>query len=158
MAHSFPRTVRDIMTREIAVLHEEDNLELAESAMKSFRFRHIPVVEGDKLVGLVTERDLLKASISSLDQDHDLRDHNLKRYFFIREAMTLDVTSVRPDTLILDAARLMREKKLGCLPVTDDDGKLIGIVTGSDLVALAMRFLHREEAARLARGDNAAAR
>jgi CBS domain-containing protein len=101
-------------------------------------FRHLPVVDGDKLVGLVTQRDLLRASISSLDQDYDLRDDNLKRYFFIREIMTLDVTSVRPETRLLEAAKIMQETKFGCLPVTEQDGTLVGIVTQSDFLELAI--------------------
>src|SRR5678810_327328 len=120
MAQQPPRLVRDIMTRQVAVLHEEENLELAQDGMKKYRFRHLPVVEGDKLVGLVSERDLLRASVSTLDTDHALRDHNLKRYFFVREVMTQNVTTVRPDTLLLDASRLLREQRIGCLPVTEE--------------------------------------
>jgi CBS domain-containing protein len=141
MTGQIPSRVGEIMTREIAVLHEEENLELADSAMAKFRFRHLPVVEGDKLIGLVTERDLLRASISSLDRDHALKDDNLKRYYFIREIMTTDVATARPDTLLVDAAALMRERKLGCLPVTEADGKLVGIITQGDFLALAVRFL-----------------
>jgi CBS domain-containing protein len=129
------------MTREIAVLHEEENLELAGTAMAKFRFRHLPVVEGDKLIGLVTDRDLLRASISSLDQDHALKDDNLKRYYFIREIMTTSIVTVRPDALLVDAASLMRDRKLGCLPVTEANGKLVGIITQGDFLALAARFL-----------------
>jgi CBS domain-containing protein len=145
MAQQPPRLVRDIMTRQVAVLHEEENLELAQDGMKKYRFRHLPVVEGDKLVGLVSERDLLRASVSTLDTDHALRDHNLKRYFFVREVMTQNVTTVRPDTLLLDASRLLREQRIGCLPVTEEDGTLVGMVTQSDFVALAATFLHDQE-------------
>jgi CBS domain-containing membrane protein len=141
MTQHFPTRVSDIMTHEIAVLHEEENLELADTAMAKFRFRHLPVVEGDKLIGLVTERDLLRASISTFDQDHALKDDNLKRYYFVRELMTTDLVTVRPDTLLVDAAVLMRERKLGCLPVTDAGGKLLGIVTQGDFLALAARLL-----------------
>lgn len=141
MQPPIPQLVRDIMTRKVAVLHEEENLELAEQGMKDYRFRHLPVVEGDKLIGLVTERDLLRASVSSLNADHAVLDDNLKRYFFVREIMRTEVTTVRPDTPLLAAARLMQEAKLGCLPVTEDDGTLVGILTQTDLVALAATFL-----------------
>lgn len=142
------RLVRDLMTRKVAILHEEENLALAERGMNEHRFRHLPVVEGDKLIGLVTESDLLRASISSLDADQALRDDNLKRYIFVREVMTLDVITVRPDALLVDAARLLWEKKLGCLPVTEEDGTLVGIVTQSDFLALTMAFLHEQEVRR----------
>jgi CBS domain-containing protein len=130
------------------VLHEEENLELADYGMKALKFRHLPVVDGDKLVGLVTQSDLLRASISVLDRDYELLDDNLKRYFFVREIMTLDVTSVRPDTKLIDAARIMRDNKFGCLPVTEQDGTLVGIVTQSDFLRLAMNLLYEDELAR----------
>jgi CBS domain-containing protein len=145
MAHSKPRFVRDLMTRKIAVLHEEENLELADWGMKEFHFRHLPVVEGDKLIGLVSERDLLRASVSTLNADHALLDDNLKRYFFVREVMSTQVVSVRPDALLLDAARLMHERKLGCLPVTQEDGVLVGILTQGDFTRLATDYLDEQE-------------
>jgi len=147
MTNAIPGLVRDVMTRKIAVLREEQNLELAERAMKAYAFRHLPVVEGDKLVGLVTERDLLRAAISTLDKAHELLDDNLKRYYFVREIMTADVVTVRPETPLLEAARIMANRKLGCLPVTEQDGTLVGIVTRSDLVELVIDFLRLNEGA-----------
>jgi CBS domain-containing protein len=143
MYESNPREVQDVMTRKVAVLHEEENLELAEWGMKTFRFRHLPVVDGEKLVGLVSERDILRASISSLDEAHDLRDDNLKRYFFVREIMTTDVISVRPETSLIEAAAIMSINKLDCLPVTRADGMLVGIVTASDFLGVAIDLLRR---------------
>ena len=147
---SYPRLVRDIMTRSVVTLSEENNVELADQGMKDYRFRHLPVVDGDRLVGLVTDRDVLRASVSTLDEQHAQRDHAVKRYFFVREIMTTDVLSARPDMLLLDAARLMKDKKLGCLPVVDDRGRLVGIVTECDFVKLSMQFLHDVELRRLA--------
>lgn len=146
-----PRQVRDAMTRKIAVLREEQNLELAEMAMKTYRFRHLPVVEDDKLIGLVTERDLLRAAVSSLNEAHDLLDDNLKRYFFVREIMTTEVISVRPDMLLADAARLLTKNKVDCLPVTQEDGTLVGILTASDFIELSIGFLDANETTRTQR-------
>jgi CBS domain-containing protein len=145
MENLFPRQVRDAMTRKIAVLREEQNLELAETAMKTYHFRHLPVVEGDKLIGLVTERDLLRAAVSSLNEAHDLLDDNLKRYYFVREIMTTEVVSVRPESLLADAARLLTKNKIDCLPVTQEDGTLVGILTASDLIELTIGFLDANE-------------
>ena len=147
MTSPIARQVRDVMTRKIAVLREEQNLELAERAMKTYAFRHLPVVEGDKLVGLVTERDLLRAAISTLDKAYELLDDNLKRYYFVREIMTADVVTVRPETPLIEAARIMAKDKLGCLPVTEKDGTLVGILTRSDLVELVIDFLRSNEGA-----------
>ena len=137
------------MTCELAVLHVEHNLALAEWGMKEFRFRHLPVVEGDKLIGLVSERDLLRASVSTLDGDHALLDDNLKRYFFVIEVMTTELVTVRPDATLLEAARLLYDRKLGCLPVTKEDGTLVGILTQSDFVGLAAQLLEGRELGRV---------
>ena len=59
-----PSLVRDIMTREVVTLYEEDNLLGVEEGMRHFRFRHLPVVDDGKLVGLITERDLLRVAAS----------------------------------------------------------------------------------------------
>jgi len=133
------------MTREVAVLHMEHNLALAEWGMREFRFRHLPVVEANKLIGLVSERDLLRASVSTLNSDHALLDDNLKRNFFVCEVMTTELTTVRPDATLVEAARLMRDRKLGCLPVTEEDGSLVGMLTQSDFVALAAEVLEERE-------------
>lgn len=144
-----PRLVSDIMTRKLAVLQVEHNLALAEWGMKEFHFRHLPVVEGNKLVGLVSERDLLRASVSTLNSDHALLDDNLKRYFFVCEVMTTELVTVRPDTTLVEAATLLCERKLGCLPVTEADGTLVGILTQSDFVALVAQVLEGQELSRV---------
>ena len=148
MANQPPIDVADIMTRKVAVLHEENNLELAENAMQSYGFRHLPVVEGDKLVGLVTQSDIMRASVSSLAENRELLDDNLKRYFFIREIMTANVIAVRPWTTLVEAGSIMKEQKIGCLPVTEDDGTLIGIVTQSDFLDVALNLLAERAAMR----------
>jgi CBS domain-containing protein len=148
MTWESPRLVRHIMTRNLVVLHEEDNLAIAEDGIKTFSRRHLPVVEGEKLVGLLTERDLLRASVSMFDDDFALRDDNLKKYFFVRELMTTNVVTVQPDTTLLDAIQTMKEKKIGCLPVVSPDGRLVGIVTQSDFTSLAADLLRARDAER----------
>jgi CBS domain-containing protein len=149
MAARASRLVRDIMKRNLAVLHEEDNLEIADNGIKTFAFRHLPVVDDGKIVGLISERDLLRASVSTLDEEHALRDHCVKRFFFVREIMTTDVVTVRPETTLLEAARILGAQRIGCLPVTESDGTLVGIVTRGDFLELATSFLEQAEASRL---------
>lgn len=138
---SQPYTVADIMTRRVVCLLEEENLESVEKGMQRFGYRHLPVVDGSKIVGLVSEADFLRASVSSLDEERVLKDATLKRYYFVSEIMTRDVVTVRPDCSVVQAAQVLRERRLGCLPVTEADGSLVGIVTSSDFVALAARLL-----------------
>ncbi|MBE7478759.1 MAG: CBS domain-containing protein [Polyangiaceae bacterium] len=136
-----PRVVRDIMTAKVVYMLEEENLERIGKGMERFKFRHLPVVDAGKLVGIVSQRDYLRASVSDLDPDFALKNDNLKRNIFVAEIMTRDVVSVRPDTPLLEAAKLLREHRFGCLPVTEADGSLVGVVTDYDFVGLTIALL-----------------
>lgn len=136
-----PRVVREIMTAKVVYMLEEENLERIGKGMERFKFRHLPVIDGGKLVGIVSQRDYLRASVSDLDPDFALKNDNLKRNIFVAEIMTRDVVSVRPDTPLLEAAKLLREHRFGCLPVTEADGSLVGIVTDYDFVGLTIALL-----------------
>jgi acetoin utilization protein AcuB len=136
-----PSVVADIMSKKPVTLYEEDDIEKIRSTLAEFLFRHIPVVDDGKLVGLVTKTDLLAVSSSRLDPTAGVRDETVGKSLFVRDVMTADVKSVRPDTPIAVAARLMRDEQLGCLPVTDADGRLVGIVTDTDMLSLIVRLL-----------------
>lgn len=143
MSKEEPQIVADIMTREVATLYEEDNLERIEEAMQRFRFHHVPVVDGRKLMGLVTHRDLLRVSASSAEKRGERRTRALREHLFVRDVMTRDVKTAAPDTPLAEAGRRMLELQHGCLPVVED-GELVGIVTQSDFVRVAIRLLERE--------------
>lgn len=133
-----PVVVADIMTSEVVTIREEENLELIEGAMEDLRFRHMPVVDEGRLVGLVTHRDLLRASASVFEPGQDMKTANIRSQFFVADLMTRNPITVRPDTPIGEAAKLMYDHKIGCLPVTDDQQALVGIVTSADMVKLVV--------------------
>jgi acetoin utilization protein AcuB len=143
------RVVADIMTHSVVTLYEEDDLENIAEAMEKFRVGHVPVVDAGKLVGLITPRDLAAVFSSRLDPTGPIRDDVLRRSVFVRDVMTTRVRTVNPDTPILDAARLMRDARVGCLPVVEPDGSLVGIVTATDMLDLVANWLdEREHASR----------
>jgi len=111
--------------------------------MEVFGLRHVPVVDGDKLVGLVSHRDLLKHTISALHPDamHRAIDRREKAETFVASIMTRDVESVRPETLLAQAAEQLVDHQFGCLPVTREDGTLVGIVTEADFMHLLVDML-----------------
>lgn len=136
--------VEDIMTRDVVTLYEEDSLSKIGEEMDLFRFRHLPVVDDGRLVGLVTHRDLIQARPSTLEHGHEERAQRIEEQHFVRDIMVTDVATTTAQTLLVDAAVQMRDTKLGCLPVIDDGGLLVGIVTNADFLSLAIRFLMRQ--------------
>lgn len=136
-----PHLVRDVMTVKVVTLYEEDNLIGIEKGMDYFKFRHLPVVDEGKLVGLVTHRDILRVAASTLEHGAAQRTQHLFESVFVRDVMQKEVITVSPDTPLLDAGRLMWTNKISSLPVVTDDGTLVGIVTEGDFLKLALAFL-----------------
>jgi CBS-domain-containing membrane protein len=121
-------SVADFMTRDLVTVRESDDLALAESLLRLGGIRHLPVVRDRKLVGLVTQRDVLRSGEAGRPGARTLQ---------VAEIMTRELTTTRPATPLSQAARVMLERKYGCLPVCEDDGTLVGIVTEADFVRFA---------------------
>jgi CBS domain-containing protein len=141
-----PAVVADIMTRKLIALGESDPVIDLEGGMKRFRFRHLPVVSaGNKLVGLITHRDLLRAKATA--DEHAVETDGAPAEPapppIAGDLMRRDVLTARPDTPVASAARVMVQKKIGCLPVILEDNTLVGIVTDTDYVLLAIELLER---------------
>lgn len=128
--------VMDLMTRVVHTLTPTQSLPLAESLMGFHHVRHIPVVDdANHLVGLVTHRDLLAAKISALTPLSADERSTLELAVPVSRIMKTEVWTIAPDAMAISAARIMREHDFGCLPVIDG-GKLVGIISESDLLAL----------------------
>lgn len=138
-----PKRVADIMTRDPMVLREEDNLSHIAEDMDRYQLRHLPVVDDGRLVGLVSHRDILRYTVSALESTgaDAARNERLQQDTFVAEIMTRDVATVKPDSPVTDAARILLEGKFGCVPVVDADGKLHGIVSEHDLLRYLIELL-----------------
>lgn len=136
--------VRDLMSTRLVTLNVHADLDLAEGLMSIMRVRHLPVVEGDRLVGLVTHRDLLRASLSSLAAHDPEEEDALKIAIPVREIMHTEVRTIAPDADLREAIRIMERHKFGCLPVVED-GQLVGIITEADFLRLTRVLLDRIE-------------
>jgi CBS domain-containing protein len=140
------RTVADVMTNELITINEEDNLSDLDEGMRTFGVRHLPVVSDGKLVGMISHRDLLRLSVSELGppQDAGERDHRQKSSTFAASVMTRNLTTVRRDTPLLHAVRLILVNKIGCLPVVDEEQNLVGLLSELDLLREFAKDLQAE--------------
>src|SRR5690606_25913821 len=90
-------TVADVMTREVVTILEEESLAGIEEGMERFRFHHLPVVDGKKLVGLLTHRDFMRIGSSPLEGGAVERTREREERTFVRDVMRTRVFTVRPD-------------------------------------------------------------
>jgi CBS domain-containing protein len=118
---------RDIMTRDLKTATRDMTLQQVAQLMRDGDMGSIPVVENGKLVGIVTDRDIVVRSIA--DGEGALSP--------ISESMTTEIFSVRPDDFVFEAIRLMGDKQVRRVPVVKEDGELAGIIAIAD-IALEM--------------------
>lgn len=109
--------------------------------MKEKGVRRLPVTDRGKMVGIVAMSDLLKVSPSPATSLSIYEIHYLLGRMAVSDAMTTDVVTVKADASIEEAAILMKDRKIGGLPVLDDEGNLVGIVTETDLFKVLVSML-----------------
>ncbi|HEX7670912.1 MAG TPA: CBS domain-containing protein [Polyangiaceae bacterium] len=136
-----PQTVGELMSRDVLTLREDQDLHHLDAAMRLFKFRHMPVTDDRRLVGLITQRDVLRISASSLLPSAREQTDHLAKTFHVRDVMIRDVKTVNPETALSTAARLLLHEKLGCLPVVDQKNVVVGILTESDFVRFSLQVL-----------------
>lgn len=131
-----------IMTTELVTVHPSTSLYRARELMNEKKIRHLPVVSDDgRLVGLLTQSDVLAATDSILKD----RDAQLDvAHFPVEDAMVTDLDTVPSSASLRLAALYLERHKIGCLPVVDE-GKLVGIVTDTDFVGVAINLLEQLE-------------
>jgi len=125
--------VRKIMMGSPVTLTPDDTLDLANNVISLGRIRHIPVVEKGKLVGLLSERDLIGAAANRIFGLNQKSRSALLKTELVKNIMKKRLVTVTPDTPIKDAARLMADKKIGCVPVISA-GALVGLVTTTNVL------------------------
>jgi len=129
-----------IMSTELITIAPGASLADARELMQENRIHHLPVVENkDELVGLLSLTDVLRASDSSLRADEErIRATEIP----VRDVMVTDVATVSHAASLRQAALFLEKYKIGCLPVISGD-KLVGIITDSDFVAVAINLLEQ---------------
>jgi len=132
------QTVSDLMTREVVTLDANEALGVADDVMGLARIRHMPVLDEDEaVIGLVSQRDLFRGALARALGYGEHAQKKLLGLMRVKEVMTTELVTVSPETTLVEAAKLMTDRKIGCLVVVEG-GKLAGILTESDFVRLAL--------------------
>ena len=125
--------VKDVMKTQLVTLNADSKLGFANDIMYLGRIRHLPVVKGDTIVGILTQRDLYRSSLTSI-----LTNWKENKEFLdsikVSEVMTKNVITVAPEATIEEAAQIMIDKKVGGLPVVKEKNALVGLITETDVL------------------------
>lgn len=132
------RSVQEWMTPNPIAIGPNTSLGQANRLMKEHGMRRLPVVDRGKLVGIVTLGDLREASPSDATSLSIFEIHYLLAKLTVKDIMAKNVVTVKPETSVFDAARLMLENKIGGLPVVDG-GQVVGIITESDIFRMVVQ-------------------
>jgi len=125
--------VRDWMTSPVEVINPATPVSDAYNKMMQRNIRRLPVVEHGRIVGIVTLGDLREARPSPATSLSIYELNYLLSKLTVRQVMTHNPYTVTPDTLMLKAAKILHDNKIGGLPVVDEDGRPVGIITESDI-------------------------
>lgn len=126
--------VSSIMTKDVITVNKSDTLDAAERLFKTKHIRHIPVVNKNKIVGMLSYTDLLRISFADavVVGDETVTDQ-IYNLFNIEHVMARNILSVSPETTIKETAEILAQREFHAVPVVEND-RLVGIVTTTDLI------------------------
>ena len=119
--------------KNVIGLTRSDDLQRAEKLFNRYQIKHIPVVSGESIIGMLSFTDLQKISCADLSDDQHNVNTVVYNMFTIEQVMTKNVVTVAPETSIKEASQILAKREFHALPVVED-GLLVGIVTTTDLL------------------------
>jgi CBS domain-containing protein len=125
--------VSEVMATDVVTVGRNDDLRLVDDIMAERHIRHIPVVEDDAIVGLVSQRDVFSAQMSSTMGYGEKGQRAYLHSILVKEVMAHPVITIAPEAPVSEAIDLIVEKRIGCLPVVRGQ-QLIGILTKTNLL------------------------
>lgn len=126
-------TIRDVMSHPVATVGRNDTLYMADDRMAARGIRHLPVVDNGRVIGVLSQRDLIELGTSSALGYATIGQKKVLRAIHAGDAMSEPAVTASPETTVRDAALTMIRRRLGCLPVVEGE-TLVGIVTARDLL------------------------
>lgn len=126
--------VSNIMSSQMLTVHTAQKVSEVYGLLTENNIRHVPVVNGNELVGLISSTDMMKLSLDAYGTPDSANTEYLDSQFSINDVMSTELITVKPDDSIRMAAEKLGTGAQHSLPVIDADGTLVGIVTTTDLV------------------------
>jgi len=136
--------VRKKMKKDLITITKDERMTTARKIIKEKNIRHLPVVDGKKLIGLVTNMDIRKAEASPATSLEIRELHYLLDKLTVGEIMTRNVITISPDISVEEATTLLHDNKIGCLPVVED-GNLVGMLTENDVMEILIDVMGMNE-------------
>lgn len=131
--------VSNIMTTNLITLDVKESLDKAEHLFKKYKIRHIPVIENEKIIGMISLNDILRISFADgAYREEENISSSIYEMFTIRQLMIGNLETVSPDTTIKEVAELLVKREFHSLPVVEK-GKLKGMVTTTDLIKYLLK-------------------
>ncbi|MEE4246541.1 MAG: CBS domain-containing protein [Kangiellaceae bacterium] len=135
--------IKDLMTRNVITVGMDDTLTRVRSLFENHHFHHALVVEHLKLVGIISDRDLLKQLSPKLDTMAETRDDRKTLNQHCHLIMSRDLITIAPDETVYGAIALFNQHGVSCLPVVDQNEHPLGIVTWRDIFKEIERYKKR---------------
>lgn len=134
--------LKEIMNKDVISVHVDDPFSKVEQTFRSRHIRHLPVLDKkNKLVGIISERDLYRTVAPHKTEEGYLYDRSQLDEFILKFVMTPEPFRLRPENTVKDALEAMAFRKYGCIPITDAEGIMLGIVTRTDILAFVAKNL-----------------
>jgi acetoin utilization protein AcuB len=143
--YRYDMSVQDIMTKSVISVGVEDSLATVKEIFANGGFHHLLVVEGDELIGVVSDRDLLKAMSPNIDTPLETPDDTLTLEKKVYQIMSTNLIVLTDDACVGDAVNTFNNHSISCIPVVNPQQKPVGIISWRDILRILP--VHREEVA-----------
>jgi len=130
--------ITNVMSSKVTSVNVDEKFSAVRHILLGASFHHVPIVKGRKLVGMVSTRDILRLSFDASGISEEAVDEALDKNFAIDQVMERDLVTIDSDDTVETAIDLLARGKFHSLPVIDEDGCLVGIVTSIDVLAYLM--------------------
>jgi acetoin utilization protein AcuB len=138
--------ISEIMRTVLTTVSMDHTLGQAQEIMIIKKIRHLLVMDGSDLVGVITDRDVRSHVSHRIDTQTESKSDHETLEVKVHQTMTRELITASPDTSVAEAAKLIVDNKIGCLPIINKDGSTAGIITDFDFLMYIAREAKKENA------------